>query len=85
MTAAFALAEQVDGLAKISDDPRDPADAALNRAEISYLAAQYARADEMIDEAITHYGRKGATAYITRARRLAAQWTPATERHPAAR
>jgi class 3 adenylate cyclase/tetratricopeptide (TPR) repeat protein len=75
MTAALALAEQVDGLARVSDDPRDPADAALNRAEISYLAGQYARVSEMIDEAIKHYDRKGATAYVARARRLAAQWT----------
>ena len=75
MTAALALAEQVDGLARVSDDPRDPADAALNRAEISYLAGQYARVSEMIDEAIKHYNRKGATAYVVRARRLAAEWT----------
>jgi class 3 adenylate cyclase len=73
--AAFALAEQVDRLARVSDDPRDPADAALNRAEISYLAGQYSRVDEKIDEAIKHYDRKGATAYVARARRLAAEWT----------
>jgi class 3 adenylate cyclase len=59
----------------VSDDPRDRADAALNRAEISYLAGQYSRVDEKIDEAIKHYDRKGATAYVARARRLAAQWT----------
>jgi len=29
----------------------------------------------MIDEAINHYLRKGATAYVARASRLAAQWT----------
>ena len=78
MTAALALAEQVDGLARVSDDPRDPADAALNRAEISYLAGDHARVSEMIDEAIKHYDRKGATAYVVRARRLAAEWTLAS-------
>jgi class 3 adenylate cyclase/tetratricopeptide (TPR) repeat protein len=75
MTAALALAGQVDGLARVSDDPRDPADAALNRAEINYLAGDYTRVSEMIDEAIKHYIRKGATAYVERTRRLAAQWT----------
>jgi class 3 adenylate cyclase/predicted ATPase len=74
ISAALALADQVDGLARVSDDPRDPADAALNRAEISYLAGHYARVSEMIDEAIKHYARKGATAYIARARRLNAEW-----------
>ena len=78
MAAALALADQVDGLARVSDDPRDPADAALNRAEISYLASQYARVSEMVDEAVKHYARKGATAYVARARRLAADWTRAT-------
>jgi len=75
MTAALALADRVDGLARVSDDPRDPADAALNRAEISYLAGEAARVTEMVDEAVEHYARKGATAYVTRARRLAAEWT----------
>jgi len=75
ISAALALAEQVDRLARTSDDPRDPADAALNRAEINYLAGNHARASEMIDEAINHYLRKGATAYVARASRLAAQWT----------
>jgi class 3 adenylate cyclase len=75
MTAALALADQVDGLARVSDDPRDPADAALNRAEISYLVGDHARVSEMVDEAIRHYARKGATAYVARARRLAAEWT----------
>ena len=75
ISGALALAEQVDGLARTSDDPRDPADAALNRAEITYLAGDHARASEMIGQAIMHYKRKGATAYAARARRLAAEWT----------
>jgi class 3 adenylate cyclase/tetratricopeptide (TPR) repeat protein len=75
MTAALALAERVDGLARVSDDPRDPADAALNRAEISYLEGDYARVTELVDEAVKHYARKGATAYVARTRRLASDWT----------
>ena len=78
ITAALAVADQVDGLAATSDDPRDPADAALNRAEITYLAGDPGRANELISQAIGHYQRKGATAYVVRARRLAAQWTPRT-------
>jgi class 3 adenylate cyclase/tetratricopeptide (TPR) repeat protein len=76
ISAALALAEQVDALAAISDDPRDSGDAALSRAEISYLAGDPAQAGKMIDQATEHYRRKGATAYIARARRLTAAWTP---------
>jgi len=74
MTAALAVADRVDGLAKISDDPRDPADAALNRAEINHLAGNHSAVNDMIDEAVKHYIRMGATAYVERARRLAATW-----------
>jgi tetratricopeptide (TPR) repeat protein len=74
LSAALALAEQVDSLAATSDDPRDPADAALSRAEITYLAGDRGQASELIGQAIEHYQRKGATAYVARARRLAAQW-----------
>ena len=78
ISTALALADQVDRLAATSDDPRDPADAALNRAEITHLAGDRGRASELIGQAIEHYQRKEATAYITRAHRLAAQWTLAT-------
>jgi tetratricopeptide (TPR) repeat protein len=71
---ALELVGQVDALAATSDDPRDSGDAALNRAEISYLAGDAAQAGEMIGQAIGHYRRKGATAYIARVRRLAAEW-----------
>ncbi len=74
ITAALALAERVDRLASISDDPRDPGDAALNRAEITCLTGDLAQAGELIGAAIGHYQRKGATAYVTRARRLAQKW-----------
>jgi len=78
ISTALALAEQVDSLAEASDDPRDPADAALNRAEITHLAGDRARASELISQAIEHYQRKEATAYIARAHRMAAQWARAT-------
>ena len=74
ITTALALADQVDALAEISDDPRDPGDAALNRAELNYLTGDQALAGKMIGQAIKHYKRKGATAYIARAQRLGATW-----------
>jgi hypothetical protein len=74
ISAALTLAEQVAALATTSDDPRDPGDAALNRAELTYLTGDSAQADELIAEAIGHYQRKGATAYVDRARRLARTW-----------
>jgi hypothetical protein len=74
ITAALALADQVDALAGTSDDPRDPGDAALNRAELNYLTGDQALAGKMIGQAIQHYKRKGATAYIARAQRLGAMW-----------
>jgi class 3 adenylate cyclase/tetratricopeptide (TPR) repeat protein len=81
IAAAFALADQVDALAGTSDDPRDPGDAALNRAELNYLTGDQALAGTMIGQAIQHYKRKGATAYIARAHRLSAIWS---SRSPAA-
>ena len=77
ISAALALAGQVDRLARSSDDPRDPGDAALNHAEIRYLAGDHTQANEMIGQAIEHYKRKGATAYVVRAHRLAAEWARA--------
>jgi class 3 adenylate cyclase/tetratricopeptide (TPR) repeat protein len=75
ISAAFALAEEVNILSETSDDPRDPGDAALNLAEILYLTGDPARAEEMTQRAIDWYQRKEATAYVARARRLAAIWT----------
>jgi hypothetical protein len=48
--AAPELVGQVDALAATSDDPRDPGDAALHRAEISYLPGDPAQAGEMIGQ-----------------------------------
>ena len=75
LDAAFALAEEVNRLSSTSDDPIDPGDAALNLAEILYLTGDPARAEEMTERAIGWYQRKEATAYVARARRLAAMWT----------
>jgi class 3 adenylate cyclase/predicted ATPase len=74
LSGALALAEEADGLARTSDDPRDPGDAALNLAEIMYLAGDRARSDELIARATAHYERKGVTAYSARAQRLAVAW-----------
>lgn len=76
ISAALALADQVDALAGTSDDPRDPGDAALNRADLNYLTGDQALAGKMIGQVIHHYKRKGATAYIARAQRLGAMWAP---------
>jgi class 3 adenylate cyclase/tetratricopeptide (TPR) repeat protein len=72
--AALELASQADSLAATSEDPRDPGDAALNLAEIMYLAGDPQRAEEMTQRAIDCYLSKGATAVAQRARRLAAGW-----------
>jgi hypothetical protein len=74
ISGALALADQVSNLAATSDDPRDSADAALNRAEITCLAGEPGEASELISQSHEHYQRKGATASVARTRRLAAQW-----------
>jgi tetratricopeptide (TPR) repeat protein len=77
-SAALALAERVDDPATTSDDPRDPGDAALYRAEITYLTGDLTRAQEIARRAIECYLRNGGTA---RVRRLAVQWAPPAQRH----
>jgi class 3 adenylate cyclase/tetratricopeptide (TPR) repeat protein len=76
--AAFALAEQVDGLAGTSQDPSDQGDAALNRAEILYLAGDSAEAEVMTQRAVASYQRNGGTARSARALRFAAAWARRT-------
>jgi tetratricopeptide (TPR) repeat protein len=80
ISASLALAGQVDSLAAASQDPRDPGDAALWRAEILYLAGDAKRAEEMTQRAIGHYLSKGATAFASRARRLAGEWALTAQR-----
>jgi tetratricopeptide (TPR) repeat protein len=76
--AALELAERVDRLARTSQDPRYPGDAALYLAEIMYLTGNPTRAEEMTQRAIDLYESKGATAFATRARRLTAQFASGT-------
>ena len=78
ISAALTLAEQVDRLARTSEDPRNPGDTALYLAEIMYLSGNPTRAEEMTQRAIDLYESKGAIAFAMRARRLAAQWASGT-------
>ena len=77
-SAALTLAEQVDRLARTSDDPRNPGDTALYLAEIMYLSGNPTRAGKLVQRAIDLYKSKGAIAFAKRARRLTAQWASGT-------
>ena len=66
LAAALALAERVDALAVSSEDPRDPGDAALNRAELMHLTGDRAKAAAMTQRAIDCYQRNGAVARAAR-------------------
>jgi class 3 adenylate cyclase/tetratricopeptide (TPR) repeat protein len=81
-SAALALAEEADGLARTSDSPKGQGDAALNLAEVLYLTGDSAQAGEMTQRAIEHYQRKGATACVSRAQRLAAEWASSSSTAP---
>jgi class 3 adenylate cyclase/tetratricopeptide (TPR) repeat protein len=72
--AALALAHQVEELAKTSDSPIDHGEAALNLAQVMSLTGDRAGAQQAVRRAIGCYQRKGATAYVARAQRLAAEW-----------
>jgi ATP/maltotriose-dependent transcriptional regulator MalT len=74
-SAARALAEEADSLARTTDSPWIQGDAALNLAEVLHLAGDRTRATEMTQWAIECYQRNGATARVARARRLTAAWT----------
>jgi tetratricopeptide (TPR) repeat protein len=80
--AALALAHQVEELAKTSDSPIDHGDAALNLAQVMSLTGDRAGAQEAARRAVGCYQRRGATAYVARAQRLAAGWTPRNEPAP---
>jgi tetratricopeptide (TPR) repeat protein len=73
-TAALALAQHVEELAKISDSHIYHGDAALHLAEVLYLTGDRPSAEAAVRRAIDCYQRKGATAYVARAERLAAAW-----------
>jgi hypothetical protein len=73
-SAALALAEDTDSLARTTDSPWLQGDAALSLAEVMYLTGDRMRATEVTQRAIDCYQRNGAVARAARARRLAAQW-----------
>jgi hypothetical protein len=74
-SAALALAEEADSLARTSDSPWMQGDAALNLAEVMHLTGDRTRAAGMTQRAIECYRRYGAMARVARAQRLAATWT----------
>jgi tetratricopeptide (TPR) repeat protein len=74
-SAALALAEQADSLARTTDSPWEQGDTALSLAEVMYLSGDPMRAAEITQRAIECYQRNGATARVARARRLTAAWT----------
>jgi class 3 adenylate cyclase/tetratricopeptide (TPR) repeat protein len=74
-SAALSLAEKADQLARSTQAPLMHGDAALTIAEILFLAGRPAESDVALQRAIDRYEQKGATAYVTRARRLVAAWT----------
>ncbi len=71
---ALRLAEQAERLAGTTEAPVTQGDAALNRSEVLYAADDPAAGGEALQRAIAHYERKGATACIAHAQRLAAMW-----------
>jgi class 3 adenylate cyclase len=73
-SAALALAEEADSLARTSDSPWMQGDAALDLAEVLHLAGDRVRAAGMTRRAIECYQRTGATARVARAQRLTAAW-----------
>ena len=76
-TAALELARHVEELAQTSDSPVDRGDAALNLAEVLFIAGDRTGAQDAVGRATSCYTRKGATALVSRAQRLAAQWATA--------
>src|SRR6266550_5365579 len=63
-SAALALAEEADSLARTSDSPWEHGDAALDLAEVMHVTGDRTRAAEMTQRAIDCYQRNGATARI---------------------
>jgi class 3 adenylate cyclase/predicted ATPase len=74
-SAALALAEEADNLARTSDSPWIQGDAAFDVAEVLHLTGDHTRAAGMTQRAIKCYQRNGATARVARAQRLTAAWT----------
>lgn len=74
---ALRLAREADHLASSTEAPLQKGDAALALAEVLHLAGNVAGAAAETRRAIEHYERKGATACVASARRLAATWSAA--------
>src|SRR5215510_2909914 len=68
-SAAGALAEEADSLARTSDSLWMQGDAALDLAEVMHLTGDRTRATEMTQRAIDCYQRNGAIARVARAQR----------------
>jgi tetratricopeptide (TPR) repeat protein len=79
-STALVLARKADSLARNSDSLRAQGDAALSLADVMYLTGNPSGAEKAVRRASDCYRRKGATAYVARAQRLAAAWTSG---HPA--
>ena len=75
ISAAAELAKQAGDLVRATDALEYQGDAALNLAAVRHLAGDLAGAGEAARRAIDYYRRKGATARVARAQRLAAEWT----------
>jgi class 3 adenylate cyclase len=73
-SAAVALSEKADSLARTSDSPNWQGNAALSLAEVLYLTGDRAGSAKAAERAIACYQDKGATAYVARAQRLTAAW-----------
>jgi class 3 adenylate cyclase/tetratricopeptide (TPR) repeat protein len=71
---ARSLAEEADRLAAPTEAPLSQGDAALALAEVLYLAGDLAGGALETQRAIAHYERKGATACVANAQRLALIW-----------
>jgi tetratricopeptide (TPR) repeat protein len=81
-SAALALAQQADSLARTTDSPMGQGDAALSLAEVMYLTGDRIKATQTAQRAIKCYQRNGAPAHVARAQRLTATWHSGSSRAP---
>jgi hypothetical protein len=72
--AALSLARQADELARSTQSPVVQGDAAMSMAEVLHLAGEPVESEAEFLRAVDCYERKGATAFVTHARRLVATW-----------
>ena len=79
-SAALALAEQADSVARTTDSPMGQGDAALSLAQVMYLTGDRIKATKAAQRAIDCYQRIGAPAHVARAQRLTATWTAGSSR-----